>query len=458
MLNTNVVILDATKDVTAVLRPDKTVFVVSNDVAFNKLQTEIDVRPVSLIGTFVDRPTGTYDYIIIYTATDMNATYRLEAGADGSISSNWIAMDNAGVATVKGNVYAASNSGKLRNIQIGDKIYDVPGNDSEFTEYDGTAEGQVYVNQYDRFQMIFVGEATDGTYIDFFNTEDDSGKFRTFKISRNDILFVTQCQNNNIFYMWFHDGATPTTYYDNTKIVKYWSSARLGINFATEKQIGVDFATANWDEIAEISASGNAEEYFKVGDEKTIELSTGEQVTFVILGFNHDTLTAGGKAGITIGMKNLLQYVYMMNIEETNVGGWEDSSLRATLNSTVFNILPTDLQNVIKSVNKKVTAGNQSAALVTVSDKLWLLSRIEITNSGAAEGDSAYEYWKSVKNGSVASNRVKYLSNGTGAASNWWLRSPRTDNSTDFLRIDTVGNIGGVSAATAIGLCFCFCI
>ena len=98
--------------------------------------------------------------------------------------------------------------------------------------------------------------------------------------------------------------------------------------FAVKKK--PTFAESDWAEIAEISKSGAAATTFKVGDERTIELTTGEEVTLVILGFNHDDLQSGGKAGITIGMKELLTTRYAMNSSNTNAGGWDSSCLLYT--------------------------------------------------------------------------------------------------------------------------------
>ncbi|WP_417202431.1 hypothetical protein, partial [Barnesiella intestinihominis] len=53
---------------------------------------ELDTKPVSLAGTYAERPTGTYPYVVLYTATDSGATYRLEANTDGSVSGNWISI------------------------------------------------------------------------------------------------------------------------------------------------------------------------------------------------------------------------------------------------------------------------------------------------------------------------------------------------------------------------------
>ena len=57
---------------------------------------ELNTKPVSLAGTYAERPTGTYPYVVLYTATDTGRTYRLERDTDGSVSSNWVNISSAG--------------------------------------------------------------------------------------------------------------------------------------------------------------------------------------------------------------------------------------------------------------------------------------------------------------------------------------------------------------------------
>lgn len=221
-----------------------------------------------------------------------------------------------------------------------------------------------------------------------------------------------------------------------------------------------NFVKLSWAEIAEISEAGNAMDYFAVGDEKTIELSTGEQITLVILGFNHDDLSDGsGKAGITIGMKNLLKKNYRMNAGGTNTGGWEGSEMRTSTMATLFSQLPPDLQSVIKQVNKKATQGNKSSMMITSSDKLFLFSEVEIDGTTSApyknEG-TQYEYWKTVKDGTVAADRI--LSNSSGTRYLYWLRSPYIDGSYYFQSIDAAGNISHSRVGYTYGVCFNFCV
>ncbi len=221
------------------------------------------------------------------------------------------------------------------------------------------------------------------------------------------------------------------------------------------------FADSDWATIAELSENGQAQTFFSVGDEKTISLTTGEQVTLVILGFDHDDLTGGGKAGMTIGMKNLLATTYRMNATATNEGGWDESEMRTSTMATLLSQLPSDLQGVIKQVNKKATAGGASTSITTSADKLWLLAEVEVdgtTSAGYADEGEQYEYWKTVKDGTVAADRIKYLSNGSGSAYNWWLRSPSVSNSPYFRAFTSTGSVNYYSAHYARGVSFGFCV
>lgn len=222
------------------------------------------------------------------------------------------------------------------------------------------------------------------------------------------------------------------------------------------------FANTSWKDIDIVSRAGLAEDYFAVGDEKTIELTTGEQITLVILGFNHDDLSDGsGKAGITIGMKELLATTYRMNATRTNAGGWDESNMRTSTMATLLSRLPSDLQAVIKQVNKKTTDGNGSSSITTSADKLWLPSMVEIigtTMAGYAEEGEQYEYWQTVKDGTVEADRIKRLSNGTGDAKVWWLRSPQINSTYYWYQIDYAGFLVLGSPTSLWGVCFAFCV
>lgn len=250
--------------------------------------------------------------------------------------------------------------------------------------------------------------------------------------------------------------------YDSTnKIIKAGDGTTAWKTLPILLSTDFSFEKASWSDIAALSESGSADKYFSVGDEKTISLTTGEQVTLVILGFDHDDLTGGGKAGMTIGMKNLLATTYRMNATATNEGGWDESEMRTSTMATLLSQLPSDLQGVIKQVNKKATAGGASTSITTSADKLWLLAEVEVdgtTSAGYADEGEQYEYWKTVKDSTVAADRIKYLSNGSGSANPWWLRSPRVTVSTDFRNFGSTGGVSVNGANVTRGVSFGFCV
>lgn len=218
-----------------------------------------------------------------------------------------------------------------------------------------------------------------------------------------------------------------------------------------ELALSTDLETAGWDVIDSISKSGNAASIWSVGDKKTINID-GTDYQFQIIGFNHDTKTAGGTAGITFQMVDCMNATAQMNSSNTNSGGWTSCAMRTSVLNSIFSSLPADLQKAIKAVNKLTSAGNQSATINTTSDKLFLLSEVEIfgstTYSKSGEG-SQYAYYK------AGNSKVKKVN---GSASYWWERSPYGSNSTYFCGVNSGGGAGSYYASGSYGVAFGFCI
>ena len=211
---------------------------------------------------------------------------------------------------------------------------------------------------------------------------------------------------------------------------------------------------ASWGQISAMAEAGNADSVWSVGDIKTIKFD-GVSYTAQIIGFNHDTKTAGGKAGITFQLVDCLNTLYVMNSSDTNVGGWKSSLLRSSMSSSFFGKLDEDLQRVIKPVNKLVSVGNNTSTIETVSDKLFLLSEVEIFGSTrysfAGEG-SQYDWYKA---GNTVNKKVN------GSISSWWERSPRSGGTAYFCAVSS-GNAGGYAhynyAGSSTGVAFGFCV
>ena len=206
---------------------------------------------------------------------------------------------------------------------------------------------------------------------------------------------------------------------------------------------------ASWDYIDSTSKSGNAASIWSVGDKKTVNID-GANYQVQIIGFDHDTKTSGGKAGITFQLVNCLNSKYGMNSTKTNSGGWTKCKMRTSTLNSIFSSLPADLQNVIKAVDKLTSAGNGSSTINKTSDKLFLLSEVEVwgstTNSFTGEG-TQYAYYKA--------------GNSKFKGSSWWNRSPSTKESSEcFCNFSAWGDgsPGYTQAQIEIGVAFGFCV
>jgi len=153
----------------------------------------------------------------------------------------------------------------------------------------------------------------------------------------------------------------------------------------------------SWDRIGSISS--NAYKIYSVGDEKDVTLSTGEKLTFVILGFNHDDLANGiGKAGISWGMKNLMSYKSSMHTSSSTDGSYITTKMRNETLPIIYEQLPSELKQVIKTVAKKY---NFYSEIRTTNDDIWLLSASEYlgaNNYPNIDEGLLYDYYINVKN------------------------------------------------------------
>lgn len=213
--------------------------------------------------------------------------------------------------------------------------------------------------------------------------------------------------------------------------------------------IGTPLEQWTWEQIVILANSGeDVTQYFAVGDQKNLELTTGEVVPVVIGDFNHNTITnsGGAKAPIAFTFKNCLNTTYAMNDSYTNAGGWNGSKMRTTHMANIFNTFPAELraEGAVKYVDVVATAGSQSTSLVTSSDRLRLhsITELGLTYTYAGTEGTKYAYYAS-------GNRVKTVN---GTASYYWTRSPNTDSSTRFCFVSSSGTADTDYATNASGV------
>ena len=250
-----------------------------------------------------------------------------------------------------------------------------------------------------------------------------------------------------------------------------------------------------WDEISEISSSGEAASMFKVGDRKEIvldgtvgELAFNNYHTYAfIIGFDHNAELEGehrihfqlAKTALSGGTdicftdssynRPSSSAAFRMNTSNTNSGGWEDSYMRNSICGTsktstsgrFMGAIPSALRNALKSVTKYTdNTGNSSSsgAVTATTDYFFLLAEYEVfgnitySNTYEANYQQQYAYY------SAGNSKVKYRYNSTGSAARWWLRSPYADTPSAFVRMQTGGDAGLGVAYFSLGFAPCFCV
>lgn len=231
----------------------------------------------------------------------------------------------------------------------------------------------------------------------------------------------------------------------SVNVVSGTTSYALTLSFLKD-----NFADNDWASIIAACHSGSVPSAWVVGNSKTMTIN-GASYQVDIIGKNHDTYASGGKAPLTFQMHDCYADTKAMNSSDTNSGGWKNSAMRTTHLPAILALMPTEVQNGIREVSKKASVGGASSTIETVSDKLFLLSEVEIfgsTSYSAAGEGTQYDYYK------AGNSKVKKRN---GSATDWWERSPIASRSAGFCLVDSDGNAFISLASYASGVAFGFC-
>ena len=252
----------------------------------------------------------------------------------------------------------------------------------------------------------------------------------------------------------------------------------------TVTTINTTLNSNSWATIKAVSDAGKGDNYWDVGDTKTITINgTVQGFTFsnlsiaaFIIGFDHNSSREGsnrihfqiGKiANKLVGLcdSNYGNYVssgFCMNTEQTNRGGWSNSHMRKTVlgNSgapssspanSLLAALPADLRAAMKSVSKysdNTGGGYDTASYVTATtDWLFLLAEFEYHGSRRRYANSAeqnyqkqYDYYK------AGNSKAHYRHDSTGTAVAAWTRSANVGNGGSFCLVNEDGTTTGINA------------
>jgi hypothetical protein len=205
-----------------------------------------------------------------------------------------------------------------------------------------------------------------------------------------------------------------------------------------------DFSDYSWSEIQAICKDGLANEYFSVGDTKTINIdalpnasnSTSAQTATLAIG---DISEDGTTMTMLVTNYSKAAPTHEMNSTDTNKGGWGSTSMRDWLNDEYLSALSNDLQNVITIHSSSYSWSYEDDEVSYCKDKIWLLSEKEVfggynpsyENRGTFVSETQLAYFKNIINGTTM-----YSKNSSVW---WWLRSSVADNNDEFSMVDSDG-------------------
>ncbi len=228
-------------------------------------------------------------------------------------------------------------------------------------------------------------------------------------------------------------------------------TCKLEFNAVERDTIGKEipaFQKDSWSTIAANVHAGNTSKY-NVGDTKEVDLGALGTHTVRISNMSECTNgeTSETACGFVVEFVDIITKLQFNNIK-TNVGGWKDSELRAYVNGTIYNVLPSELQNVI--VSTKVISGHGNTSGETnfeTKDKLYLLSSEEIYGDFSSSEYSNYDtsvgstkeldYYK--EQDTTILKHVGSIKQYKGNNSYWWLRSVDSGNTAGFLSVTDNG-------------------
>ena len=291
-----------------------------------------------------------------------------------------------------------------------------------------------------------------------------SNKFNTDKVTYSTNMF-SGCTN-------LVGGAG--TKYDSTKIDKTYARIDGGTSspgYFTSIPEPNSFSSDSWMTIVKAVKSGNISKY-NVGDTKTVNLGTYGTHTLRVANISKSDSCGNSEysesgCGFVIEFADIITN-RVINSTSTTKGSWSATTIRTFVNNDIYNLLPTDLKNGILNTNVITGHGNSEGNNSTSTDKLYLLSPIEIYGSVSTTYDSAINVTNQLdyyKQNNVSLNsydsaiKNTVVSGGTGSADAWWTRTPAQMMDGQFMMVTNTGNLYstyltqelGVSPAFRIG-------
>lgn len=214
--------------------------------------------------------------------------------------------------------------------------------------------------------------------------------------------------------------------------------------FGCEKQTSTIFANY---------ASGNihwAKIWYKdLGEDvcKNLALWTHESITLEACGFNKYYLTDNpdGMCSFSLLASHLLSRTKQWNTTNTNDGGWAKSSLNKSLNTRLYNAMPSQIKELLKKVIVYSSVGNMSTELSPSNCYITIPALIEVDPTRTSEPYNS----EGASISYLTTNDSRKRAFDGGGYNAYWLRTPNVNYSSYVWRVENDGQTQEITSANS---------
>ena len=185
--------------------------------------------------------------------------------------------------------------------------------------------------------------------------------------------------------------------------------------------------------------------YKDLGDSVCRDLAiwTHEKITLEACGFRKYYLTenTSKRCSFSLLASHLLDRNKKWNITNSNVGGWKESALNASLNSRLYYAIPNQIRALIKQVRVPSSIGSQSAEIDTADCYITIPACIEVDST--MNIDPYSNEGTSISYMTTNDSRKRAYDGGDYAK--YWLRSPNASYTNYVYNVNADGTLYGFS-------------
>lgn len=260
-------------------------------------------------------------------------------------------------------------------------------------------------------------------------------------------------------------GGMNVTRVDGTTVTTPHTIASLDSDIAVQSK-SIDtiitqdtFENSSWEIISKANYLDIADQYWNIGDTKSITLTNNDTYKVRIANIAGDLYEYSDRSDTT-GFVVEFENCYNTKYSYTNDKAWQTSPMRLTVLPSIYELFPSDLKQVIPSV--RVAAINDyrpsTAEVKYTDDSLFLLSIFEIVDSGSdtpskeKQAVTKLQYYTQYN---TAADRIKRVN---GTASDWGTRSHTYSYGSNYCAIMSSGSCGQIIGSQTTGVSPAFCI